>query len=92
MVPVLPVLQALADTFATKKKHGLVQGHGSGYGGSGFKFDKAEDAKVKQARKSKAKVWERFRGSSWDGILGSVMSYKHTVPCCPANTLTAGAT
>jgi len=49
-------LQDLADAFLAKKKQGLVQGHGSGYGGSGFKFDKAEDAKVKAARKSKAKV------------------------------------
>lgn len=49
-------LQELAEVFASKKKQGLVQGHGSGYGGSGFKFDKAEDAKIKQARKSKAKV------------------------------------
>jgi hypothetical protein len=49
-------LQQLAEVFASKKKQGLVQGHGSGYGGSGFKFDKAEDAKIKQARKSKAKV------------------------------------
>ncbi len=40
----------------SKKKQGLVQGHGSGYGGSGFKFDKTEDNKIKQARKSKAKV------------------------------------
>ena len=49
-------LQALADSFAAKRKAGLVQGHGSGYGGSGFKFDKEEDNKVKAARKSKAKV------------------------------------
>lgn len=48
--------QDLAEVFMSKKKQGLVQGHGSGYGGSGFKFDKAEDAKIKQARKSKAKV------------------------------------
>lgn len=46
----------MAEAFLSKKKQGLVQGHGSGYGGSGFKFDKAEDAKVKAARKSKAKV------------------------------------
>jgi hypothetical protein len=51
-----PNTQDLAEAFASKKKQGLVQGHGSGYGGSGFKFDKAEDAKIKQARKSKAKV------------------------------------
>lgn len=49
-------LQALADSFAAKRNAGLVQGHGSGYGGSGFKFDKEEDNKVKAARKSKAKV------------------------------------
>ncbi|WIA28105.1 hypothetical protein OEZ86_010685 [Tetradesmus obliquus] len=48
-------LQALADAFQAKRKAGLVQGHGSGYGGSGYKFDKSEDAKIKAARKSKAK-------------------------------------
>jgi hypothetical protein len=50
------VLQALAESFQAKRKAGLVQGHGSGYGGSGYKFDKSEDAKIKAARKSKAKV------------------------------------
>jgi hypothetical protein len=49
-------LQALAESFQAKRKAGLVQGHGSGYGGSGYKFDKSEDAKIKAARKSKAKV------------------------------------
>jgi hypothetical protein len=49
-------MQDLADLFRAKLKQGLVQGHGSGYGGSGFKFDKAEDNKIKAARKSKAKV------------------------------------
>ncbi|KAF8072380.1 RH42 [Scenedesmus sp. PABB004] len=48
-------LQALADSFTAKRKAGLVQGHGSGFGGSGFKFDKDEDSLVKAARKSKAK-------------------------------------
>jgi ATP-dependent RNA helicase DDX46/PRP5 len=54
--PVPQDLQALAESFQAKRKAGLVQGHGSGYGGSGYKFDKSEDAKIKAARKSKAKV------------------------------------
>ena len=35
-------MQALSNAFNEKKKQGLVQSHGSGYGGSGFKFDTSE--------------------------------------------------
>lgn len=44
-------LQELADGFLQKKKQGLVQGHGSGYGGSGFKFDDDEEDRRRAARK-----------------------------------------
>ena len=33
----------MADKFNDKKKRGLVKGHGSGFGGSGFRFDFHED-------------------------------------------------
>jgi hypothetical protein len=38
----------MADSFNAKRKAGLVAGHGSGYGGSGFKFNVEEQDKVKQ--------------------------------------------
>lgn len=41
-------LQDLADSWMTKRRAGLVQGHSSGFGGSGFKFDTDEADKVKQ--------------------------------------------
>lgn len=46
----------MADAFQEKRKAGLVQNHGSGYGGTGFKFDRSEESQVKAARKAKAKV------------------------------------
>jgi hypothetical protein len=51
----------MADSFGDKRKAGLVQGHSSGFGGTGFKFDKEEDQKIKQARKAKAKVGGRTK-------------------------------
>ena len=49
--PVPKDLQALADSFALKRKAGTVQAHGSGYGGSGFKFDNEEEEERKALRK-----------------------------------------
>ncbi|KAI8468169.1 MAG: P-loop containing nucleoside triphosphate hydrolase protein [Monoraphidium minutum] len=62
-------LQTMADSFGEKRKAGLVQGHGSGYGGTGFKFDKTEESVVRAARKAKAKV-QRLRGRRGGGALG----------------------
>ncbi|KAL6755104.1 P-loop containing nucleoside triphosphate hydrolase protein, partial [Haematococcus lacustris] len=53
--PVPQDLQEMADGFIGKRKAGLVAGHGSGYGGSGFKFDAGEADKVKAIRKAAAK-------------------------------------
>jgi len=75
------LLQALADAFNAKRKAGLVQGHGSGYGGSGYKFDKEEDAQVKAARKSKAKVWPRGRQH---GYLKVLLAWQCGVIVCVA--------
>lgn len=44
-------LLAMADSFQAKRKAGTVQAHGSGYGGSGFKFDAIEEDQVKADRK-----------------------------------------
>jgi ATP-dependent RNA helicase DDX46/PRP5 len=38
----------MADSFLAKRKAGLVAAHGSGYGGSGFKFNVEEQDRVKQ--------------------------------------------
>ena len=44
-------LQQLADQFTQKKSKGLALAHGSGYGGSGFKFDEHEEDERKALRK-----------------------------------------
>jgi ATP-dependent RNA helicase DDX46/PRP5 len=41
----------MAESFQGKRKAGLVQAHGSGYGGSGYKFDATEDDSKKAERK-----------------------------------------
>lgn len=49
-------LQAMAEEFTTKRKAGLVQGHSSGFGGTGFKFNDKEE----EARRAQRKVcWYR---------------------------------
>lgn len=50
-------LRALADGFMAKVKEGLEQAHGTGYGGSGFKFDEQEDEARKAAKKAQAKEY-----------------------------------
>jgi len=50
-------LAVMANRFVAKKKAGLAKAHASGFGGSGFKFDKEEDEKVKSFRKSTAKEY-----------------------------------
>mmetsp|Transcript_2454 Transcript_2454/g.5611 ORF Transcript_2454/g.5611 Transcript_2454/m.5611 type:complete len:1394 (-) Transcript_2454:333-4514(-) len=53
--PVPQDLELMAASFAAKRKAGLASAHGSGYGGTGFKFDREEADKTKQARKEVAK-------------------------------------
>lgn len=53
--PVPADLAALAESFDKKKKAGTAKTHGSGFGGSGFKFDEAEEKKVKEMKKKAAK-------------------------------------
>ncbi|XP_051132280.1 DEAD-box ATP-dependent RNA helicase 42-like [Andrographis paniculata] len=50
-------LRALADGFMTKVNQGLEQAHGTGYGGSGFKFNEEEDEVRKAAKKAQAKEY-----------------------------------
>ncbi|KAL3513495.1 hypothetical protein ACH5RR_026212 [Cinchona calisaya] len=50
-------LKALADGFMAKVNQGLEQAHGTGYGGSGFKFNEEEDEVRKAAKKAQAKEY-----------------------------------
>ncbi|XP_010555161.1 PREDICTED: DEAD-box ATP-dependent RNA helicase 42-like [Tarenaya hassleriana] len=55
--PVPDDLKALADSFMAKVKQGLEQAHGTGYGGSGFKFNEEEEEVRKAAKKAQAKEY-----------------------------------
>lgn len=50
-------LKSLADGFMTKVNQGLEQAHGTGYGGSGFKFNEEEDEVRRAAKKAQAKEY-----------------------------------
>ena len=50
-VPIPADLQALAASFGAKRKAGTAQAHGSGFGGTGFKFDTNEEETRRQARR-----------------------------------------
>ncbi|KAK4396307.1 DEAD-box ATP-dependent RNA helicase 42 [Sesamum angolense] len=50
-------LRALADGFMAKVNQGLEQAHGTGYGGSGFKFNEEEDEVRRAAKKAQAKEY-----------------------------------
>ena len=49
--PIPEDLLTMAKEHAEKVKRGEARAHGSGYGGSGFKFDSAEEDKEKDRRK-----------------------------------------
>ncbi len=51
-------LLELADSFNAKRKAGTAHAHGSGYGGSGFKFNLEEDEQRRAARKVGPQAWE----------------------------------
>ena len=50
-------LKALADGFMAKVNQGTEQAHGTGYGGSGFKFNEAEEEARKAAKKAQAREY-----------------------------------
>ncbi|TVU43579.1 hypothetical protein EJB05_10059, partial [Eragrostis curvula] len=50
-------LKSLADRFMAKVKQGTERAHGTGYGGSGFKFNDEEDEARKTSRKAQAKEY-----------------------------------
>ena len=49
-------LAALAESFARKRKEGTAQAHGSGFGGSGFKFHLLEDTATKKAQRKQLAI------------------------------------
>ncbi|CAI5973846.1 unnamed protein product [Closterium sp. NIES-64] len=55
--PIPEDLKAMADAFTAKVKAGSVVAHGSGYGGSGFKFNEEEEAAKKALKKAQAKEY-----------------------------------
>lgn len=55
--PIPEDLKKLADDFMAKVKSGEVQAHGSGYGGSGFKFNEEEEEARKAVKKAQAKEY-----------------------------------
>ncbi|KAL1219758.1 DEAD-box ATP-dependent RNA helicase 42 [Cardamine amara subsp. amara] len=55
--PVPDDLKAVADGFMAKVKQGIEQAHGTGYGGSGFKFNEEEEEVRKAAKKAQAKEY-----------------------------------
>ena len=50
-------LKALADRFMAKVKQGTERTHGTGYGGSGFKFNEEEDEARKSTKKAQAREY-----------------------------------
>ncbi|KAI5659360.1 hypothetical protein M9H77_28153 [Catharanthus roseus] len=50
-------LKSLADGFMAKVNQGLEQAHGTGYGGSGFKFNEEEDEVRRAAKKTQAEEY-----------------------------------
>ncbi|CAA6654797.1 unnamed protein product [Spirodela intermedia] len=50
-------LKALASGFMAKVNQGTEQAHGTGYGGSGFKFNEEEDEARKAAKKAQAREY-----------------------------------
>lgn len=73
--PVPKDLQALADSFGVKRKAGTVQAHGSGYGGSGFKFDNEEE----EERKALRKVRRSCSAASLDFSVPCGLHYLHVL-------------
>ena len=54
--PVPQDISALADAFANKRKNNEVMANGSGFGGSGFKFDQSEADALKKQKRQAAKA------------------------------------
>ncbi len=73
-------LQALADGFNEKRKAGTAVAHGTGYGGSGFKFDTTEEEERRAARKVRPRP-SAFTCSCHPGKQGLVQPFVLDVQC-----------
>ncbi|KAL3155377.1 hypothetical protein ABBQ38_010937 [Trebouxia sp. C0009 RCD-2024] len=62
--PIPEDLLTMAKEHSEKVKRGEARAHGSGYGGSGFKFDSAEEDKEKDRRKATAKEYGTTYGAT----------------------------
>lgn len=62
--PIPEDLLTMAKEHGEKVKRGEARAHGSGYGGSGFKFDSAEEDKEKDRRKATAKEYGTTYGAT----------------------------
>ncbi|PSC68276.1 DEAD-box ATP-dependent RNA helicase 42 isoform A [Micractinium conductrix] len=60
--PIPADLAELSEAFEKKRKEGRAQAHGSGFGGSGFKFDSTEDGQVKAYKKAQQKQAAKAAG------------------------------
>eukprot|EP00210_Caulerpa_lentillifera_P003457 g3299.t1 len=68
--PIPQDLQQLSDQFTAKKNKGLAIAHGSGYGGSGFKFDEHEEDERKAVRKAQQREFRMDEESDSDDEAG----------------------
>jgi len=59
-------LQAMCTSFSKKRDAGLVQAHGSGFGGTGFKFDAKEENQRLADRKALAAEFKQGGGDDDD--------------------------
>lgn len=61
-------LEAMAESFGVKRKAGTVQAHGSGFGGSGFKFNAEEDERHNNERKVRLSFPSPLGTLGWQNI------------------------
>ena len=61
-------LASIAEEFEKKRKAGLARGHGSGFGGSGYKFTAAEDDMFRSLQKAAARELGILEEDVDDGV------------------------
>ena len=81
-----PKVRDMAEDFERRRRQGQVKAHGSGFGGSGFKFDKGEDEAKKAQRKAQVKeagvmeLSDEEGGSDGDQAKGTAVRSVATAP------------
>lgn len=83
-------LIALADSFSAKVNQGLEKAHGTGYGGSGFKFTEEEDEAKRAAKKTQGKEYgfEEDKSDSEEENKKESEAVRKVVPDTPAVVVT----